>query len=209
MQLSVNFAYPVECYDNFINKCVGMFCHVEFSVVIDAALFRVIVDEATPDSYSPQACADILRETKELMGDICVCFYILFGSSVAMRILREEDEEPFFVMPKLPVYKVIRIPIQGMDEMQRVLTWQIKQLGKPYDIPRALLLFAPFQLANDPNKFICSQMMMHLFRETGLYEVDCNVDDMSPDAVHEWLCAQKERVEQENEPIKPDEDKDK
>lgn len=191
MELCLNFAYPVECYDNFFNKCAGIFCHVEYSLKIDTALFRLIIDQSMGEVYDPEACQLILNKTKNHTGDLNVSFYILFGGVVSVRFLSDLHDDAFFRPPCRPVYEVVRIPLNDVEKVQTLVRWSVCQIGKSYDVPRALLSMTPVTLRledENPDKFFCSQMMMYLIKTQKLFDVcKVNINHMNPDDVWVWL----------------------
>lgn len=207
MELCLNFAYPIECYDNFFNKCAGIFCHVEYSLKIDTALFRLIIDQSMGEVYDPKECQSILNKTKNHVGDLNVCFYILFGGVVSVRFLSELHDDVFFRPPVKPVYEIVSIPLNDVEDVQTLVKWSVCQIGKPYDVPRALLTMTPVTLRledDNPDKFFCSQMMMYLFKTQKLFDVsDANINHMKPDDVWMWLQNKiKGNDEESNEAIK-------
>lgn len=203
MELSLNFAYPIECYDNFFNKCAGIFCHVEYSLKIDTALFRLIIDQHLDDVYDPQLCQSILKKTKHHTGDLNVCFYILFGGVVSLRFLSNLSDDAFTRPPAAPVYDIITLPIEDLEKLQSVVKWSVCQLGKSYDIPRALLTMTPLTLRladENPDQYFCSQMMMYLFKTQNFFDVTgVNINHMKPDDVWVWLNEQIKGTDKERE----------
>jgi len=192
MIVNVNFAQPVGIYNNFINKCVGKFCHCEVSVEIDIGQFRVLVDNALNDAFSPSLCQTILNNTESMSGTHTLAFYILFGGVVSVRFLDEANEDPFYQPIQDEIYDVIPMKVEE-EQFYEIISWHIKHLGRSYDIPKALFSVTPFfpWQAAVPEKFFCSQLVMYMVSENNMWEVsrNLNIDHMSPDAVYECLLA--------------------
>ena len=70
MELCINFALPIECYDNMLNKCAGRFCHVETSLTIDVSMLRFLFDAVLEKSYAPNLCQSIVNnlQNKQNIG---------------------------------------------------------------------------------------------------------------------------------------------
>ena len=76
--------------------------------------------------------------------------------------------------------------------MYNVIKWNIRMLGRSYDIPRAILLLTPFSIppGQRPEKFFCSQLVMYMIKENEIFSVEdtYDIDHMKPDDVYEWLA---------------------
>lgn len=190
MDLSINFANPIDCYDNILNKCAGKYCHVECTVKIDVSMLRFLFDTALNECYAPTICQNIINNINNLEGDITVAFYILFGDIFSMRILNDEEENTFLQLPKAPIYEIIKIKLEE-EKMYEVIKWNICMLGRNYDITRAVLLLTPISISLNtrPEKFFCSQIIMYMLKENDIVEVEGSLDinHMKPDHVYEWL----------------------
>lgn len=186
----LNFATPTSIYDNTINRCVGRFCHVEISLNIDIGHLRVLVDECISDAYSPTICKNVMANTLDMKGIQTVAFYILFGDVVSIRFLSEEHDDLFYQPIQKDIYESVEINMEE-DKFFNVVTWNIKHLGRPYDIPRAILCVTPFStqvIDNNPDRFFCSQMVMYMMKENNLATMEnLNIDHMSPNDVYCWL----------------------
>lgn len=192
MNIDINFAQPVQIYDNFLNRCAGKFCHVEASVKIDIGQFRVLIDSNIQNAYSPSTCQNILNNTKDMKGEKTIAFYILFGGIMSIRFLDDENEDPFFKSIDPAIYDVISLPVSE-EKFYDVVVWNIKHLGRSYDIPKALCSVTPFFPFENNNveKFFCSQLIMHMIKDNGIIQVkkEINIDHMKPDAVYEFLMS--------------------
>jgi len=190
MDVSINFALPVDCYNNLLNKCAGKYCHVETTVTIDVSMLRFLFDTSLNDCYAPDICQNISNNLKNLTGDITVAFYILFGDIMSMRILKEDEENAFLQPPTSAIYDTLKIKLDE-EHMYNVIKWNIKMLGRNYDIPRAVLLLTPFSIppGERPEKFFCSQVVMYMIKETSILTVEgaLDIDHMKPDHVYDWL----------------------
>ena len=148
-------------------------------------------------------CSNILNKTAKHKGDLHVCFYILFGDVVNVRFLTELSDDSFFKPPSQPVYDTVEVKLNDLEALQQLVTWSVCQLGKSYDIPRAVLLMTPFTLRleeENPEKYFCSQMIMYLFRSQNLFDTtNININHMKPDDVWTWLNTQIKGTEEENE----------
>lgn len=200
MDLKISFARPVGPYDMLWNKCVGKFCHVEMSVEMDKDLFRVMVDSNIEHAYSPKTLEDIMKRTKDIeLKTLNVCFYIMWGEVVSVRFLTSLHDDPLMSPPRGPVYENIVLQLE-VEELQQVIGYNLRQLGKPYDIPRALLLFSHVTLRTDeePDKFFCSQLIMYTLLNSGLYVDEIkllkDINHMTPTNVYDWLVKQKPKT---------------
>ena len=191
MDLCINFALPVECYDNYLNKCAGYYCHVETTCTVDVSMLRFLFDTALNDSYAPKVCQTVVNNMKDLTGDVTVAFYILFGDIMSMRILKEDEENTFLQPPTSTIYDTLKIQLDE-EHMYNVIKWNIRMLGRSYDIPRAILLLTPFSIppGQRPEKFFCSQLVMYMIKENEIFSVEdtYDIDHMKPDDVYEWLA---------------------
>lgn len=200
MEVSINFANPIACYNNFINKCAGKMCHVEVSFEVEVAVLRVLIDMQMSDCYSPSICQTILNNTEKMKGNIIVAFYILFGDVMSMRILSDTEDDEFLKIPKEPVYQTITLKLEE-EKFHDLLQWNIKMLGRKYDIPRAILLLTPFSFptGSRPETFFCSQAVMYMIKENDLLPVenDLDIDHMKPDHVYSWLLQKIQHIKEE------------
>ncbi len=199
MDLKVSFARPLGPYDMLWNRCTGKFCHVELSIELNKDLFRVIVDSNVSEAYNPSILEGILKRTENCeLKRLNVCFYVMWGDTVSIRYLNELSDDPLMSPPSGPVYETISLPLE-MEEIQKIVGYNLRQLGKPYDIPRALLLFSSvtLRLSGEPDQFFCSQLVMHTLKHGGLYVDEINllkdINHMTPVNVYDWLTNQKPR----------------
>lgn len=200
MDLKISFARPVGPYDMFWNKCTGTFCHVEMSIELEKDLFRVIVDSNIHEAYNSSILEGIMNRTKTSeLKKLNACFYIMWGEEVSLRYLSDLSDDPFMSPAAKPVYETITIPLE-LEEMQKVVGYLLRQLGKPYDIPRALLTFShvTLRLHGEPDKFFCSQLVMHALQYAEMYKdeiKECkNINHMQPECVYKWLVKQEPRT---------------
>ena len=200
MDLKISFARPVGPYDMLWNKCTGKFCHVEMSCEMDRDLFRVMVDSNIEHAYSPKTLEDIMKRTKDTeLKKLNVCFYIMWGDVVSIRFLTNLHDNPLMSPPRGPVYENINLQLE-VEELQLIIGYNLKQLGKPYDIPRALLLLShvTLRMDGDPDKFFCSQLVMHTLLHGGLYTKEIkklnNIKHMTPTNVYDWLVKQEPKT---------------
>ena len=83
--------------------------------------------------------------------------------------------------------------------MQKIIGYNLRQLGKSYDIPRAILLLSSvtLRLQGEPDQFFCSQLVMHTLKHAELYIDDINqlvdINHMTPVNVYDWLSNRKPR----------------
>ncbi len=211
MDLHINFAKPVGPYDMTWNKCVPTYCHVEMSIEIEKDLFSVIVDTNVSSAHNPSLLENLLARLKSSsLKKLNVCFYIMWGDVVSIRFLDDLNEDPLLRPPEQPIYDTITIPLE-VETLQKVIGYNLRQLGKSYDIPRALLLLASFTLRTNPNevpaKFFCSQLIMHTLKHSGLFDESISkledINHMTPLNVYEWLS------KQQTDTIKNDNDEKK
>jgi hypothetical protein len=81
--------------------------------------------------------------------------------------------------------------LQDIEIGYSVIKWNLKNLGRGYDIPRAVCLLLPFTMKTDktvkPEKFFCSQLVMHMLVDCELFQTGQNIDHMTPDNVFTFL----------------------
>lgn len=197
MNLNVHFAKPVSIYDNYINKCTGKYCHCEVSIELDAQLFSVMIDSAVQNAYDPEYLQKLLKKVQTSTGKIHFCFYVLLNDVVSIRFFNDLGDE-FHSPPTKEVYDTIILETKGIEELKTYITWNLCQLNKPYDLLRACLLFIPVTLRTEenPDKFFCSQLVMHSLKYK--YKYDRDINHMKPDDVYEWLST----IKEENKDIK-------
>ena len=190
MEICINFALPIECYDNMLNKCAGRFCHVETSLTIDVSMLRFLFDAVLEKSYAPNLCQSIVNNLKNKQGEITVAFYILFGDILSMRVLDDKEENVFYQPPTESIYETVTLTLEE-EKMYDVIKWNICMLGRNYDIIRAVLLLSPitFSSPERPEKFFCSQLIMYMLKENNIINIEdsLNIDHMKPDHVYQWL----------------------
>ena len=185
MNLNVHFAKPVSVYDNLINKCAGRYCHCEVSIQMDADLFCVMIDAAISQAYAPSYLEKLLKKMKSVKGKVHFCFYVLLNEYVDIRFFNELGDD--FHNPVAEVYDTIQIELESMEVLKEYVEWNLCQLGRPYDLLRAMCLFLPITLRTEtPTKFFCSQLVMHSLREIG-WNTDNDINHMKPDDVYDWL----------------------
>ena len=209
MELSINFANKVGPYDMFLNKCApGRFCHVEISTKIETAVFRVMIDNIYDQAYSKEMMDTLLQRTLDItVQTLHVCFYIMWGGVVSIRFLNTLSDDALMRPPEEPVYDTVVIPMD-IDKFEQVVSYNLRQLGRAYDIPRAVLLMSHFTLRTPgpPEKFFCSQLVMHMFMECGIYVESIrllnDINHMTPTDVYDWLIEQQTpSVSNENEDV--------
>ena len=189
--VSINFAYPLGPYDNLLNNwCTSVFCHVEASFEINAGVFRILIGMCMDDAYDTRALKTLVNTLKGHKGMLNVGFYILFGECFTVRFLSKNNAEPFLRTPASPVYETCVLPLKSVDDYHSLICWNIRNLGKQYDIPRAVCVLLPVTLGTPPvmDKFFCSQLIMHMGRDNNLFDVgDLNIDHVTPDDVYRFL----------------------
>ncbi len=190
MEVSVNFAKPVGPYDMVWNKCVSTFCHVEMSMVLEKQTFYNIANKYIPESYI-NVVSRLTKETKHSSSVVHVCFYILWGGVVSLRFLNEHHEDPLCRPPNDPIYTCVKFHVSE-KEMSEIVGFNLQQLGKEYDIPRAILLLTTFPMPlteEVPSKYFCSQLVLHSLKCVESLEVEKlpNINHMSPLDVYIWL----------------------
>lgn len=199
MDLLINFAKPVGPYDMAWNKCVSTYCHVEISIELEKDLFMVLIDSNVSSAHNPTMLETLLKRLRRSrLKKVHVCFYIMWGDVVSIRFLDDLNEDPLMRPPEPPIYDKIEVPLT-MEQMQSVVGYSLRQLGKPYDIPRAILLLTSITLRTDPNvvpsNFFCSQLVMHTLKAAGIYAEEIkscrDINHMTPLDVYQWLVDQK------------------
>ena len=201
MDLLVNFAKPLGPYDMTWNKCVSTYCHVEISIAIEKDIFLVLIDSNISSAHNPTLLENLLSRVKSSsVKKIHVCFYIMWGDVVSVRFLDTMNEDVLMRPPETPVYDSIKIPLE-MESLQKVIGYNLRQLGKPYDIPRALMLLTSFTLRTDPNvcpsNFFCSQLVMYTLKHANLFDMSEveDINHMTPLMVYQWLSKKTTKAE--------------
>ena len=186
MQLDVSFAKPVGPYNSPLNYIPRTYCHVELSFHTTATTFRRQLTQYIEGSNSPGDVQVLLNRIRRYHGKLIVCFYINWGETVSCRYLSELVTDPYLRPPEKPVYDSIpvKVSIKQSDELTK---FYIQNLGKAYDYFRACLSMCPVALRSaNPNRFYCSQLVLHSLKSTGI-EFDCNIDHVSPLDVYKLL----------------------
>lgn len=206
MELSVSFANKEGPYNMFLNKCApGKFCHVEMSTIIETDVFRVIVDNIkSEDAFSPSMLSTLMARTKDVDAKtLHVCFYIMWGDVVSVRFLNTLSNDPLTRPPEEPVYTSISLPLE-FDVMEKIITYNLCQIGREYDMPRAILLLSPYtlRLHDVPSKFFCSQLVMHTFVQCNVFPEETenlkDINHMTPSGVYDWLKSVLEKNRKDN-----------
>jgi len=195
LSIQISFARPIGPYDMLWNKCVGKFCHVEMSMKVDKNIFQVLANNSLEESFHPEVLQSIILQTKKKKEKrVHVCFYVMWGETVSVRFLDPSHKDPFLHPPSQPTYENITIPVT-MDQMHAVLEYNLKQIGKPYDIPRAILLFSwkTLPVHGVPTKFFCSQLVLYALEQLQIFPMDhLSLDHMTPTSVYDWLLHEQE-----------------
>lgn len=185
MNLLIHFAKPVSIYDNYINRCTGRYCHCEVSIEMDAELLCVMIDSAISKAFAPAYLEKLLKKIKGVKGKVHFCFYILLNDYVDIRFFNDLGDD--FYNPNPEVYDTIEIYVESMELVKDYVEWNLCQLGRSYDLLRAMCLFLPFTLRTEiPTKFFCSQLVMHSLKEIG-WTTKQDINHMKPDDVYDWL----------------------
>lgn len=204
MSLNVSFANPIGPYDLLWNRCVTGFCHVETSIELELHLFRVILQNNKDKSYDKDFVQDLLDRTQNAdVKSVNACFYIMFGDKLDVRFLNPISTDPLMRPPERPVYETISIPVTD-TEQEAMVSFLVQNLGRSYDVPRALLLLSAvtLRLEGQPEKYFCSQLVMHTLKVAGIYKDDMarlDINHMTPLNVYTWLSSQKPRVLKEDD----------
>ena len=185
MELQIHFAKPVSIYNNFLNKCAGKYCHCEVSVELTTNLLRAMIETAISNAYSPSYLEKVLKKLTTVEGKVKICFYILWNDVVSIRFFNNLGND--FYNPTEEVYDTVSLQIPTVEKLKDFIVWNLCQVGKPYDLARALCLFLPLTIRTEnPQKFFCSQLVMHGLENIG-YKVDQDINHMKPDDVYNWL----------------------
>ena len=194
LSIQISFARPIGPYDMLWNKCVGKFCHVDMSMKVDKNIFQVLANNSLEESFHPEVLQSIILQTKKRKEKrVHVCFYVMWGETVSVRFLDPSHKDPFLHPPSQPTYENITIPVT-MDQMHAVLEYNLKQIGKPYDIPRAILLFSwkTLPVHGVPTKFFCSQLVLYALEQLQIFHGPFILDHMTPTSVYDWLLHEQE-----------------
>lgn len=189
MNVNIHFAKPVSIYDNTINKCAGRFCHCEVSIELDSDILAVIIDSCIQEAHDPLYLTKLLLKVKKIKKKIHFCFYVLLNEVVSIRFFNDLGDE-FNAPPDDEIYETIKIEVESIEKLKEYITWNLCQINKPYDLVRAALLFFPVTLRtlDIPDKFFCSQLVMHSLKKLEMPMPDKDINHMKPDDVYDWLC---------------------
>lgn len=186
MQLDIAFAKPVGPYRNPINYIPNTYCHVELSFHTTAETFRRQLTQYMQGSYDPAKVQKLLNRIRKIKGTIIVCFYINWGETVSCRYLSEIIDDPYLRPPESPVYDTLKV-MMDLEQSDKIVRFYLKQLGKRYDYSRAILSLFPFTFRyNDPDKFFCSQLVLHSLKEIGI-QYEGNPNHVLPIDVYRFL----------------------
>tara|TARA_B100000925_G_C21992034_1_gene467294 strand:- start:1115 stop:1735 length:621 start_codon:yes stop_codon:yes gene_type:complete len=193
MQLDISFAKPIGPYKNLCNMIPKEYCHVEMSFHTAADTFKKQLHTAIEHSHSPARLELLKKRLRNIKGKIIVCFYINWGETVSCRYLSEIITEPYFRPPEEPVYDVIPLKID-VEESEKIINFNLKNIGKPYDYMRAILSLAPITLRTSdlPDKFYCAQLVLYTLKEIGI-EIDGDINHQTPLSVYKFLESIKDR----------------
>ena len=193
MQLDISFAKPVGPYRNLCNMIPKEYCHVEMSFHTSADTFKRQIHAQIDKSYSPATLESLKKRLRNIKGKIIVCFYVNWGETVSCRYLSEIITEPYFRPPEEPVYSVIPLKI-NVEESEKIINFNLQNIGKPYDYMRAILSLAPITLRTLklPDKFYCAQLVLYTLKEIGI-EMDEDINHQTPFSVYKFLEGIKDR----------------
>ena len=193
MQLDVSFAKPLGPYKNVCNMIPKEYCHVEMSFHTSADTFKRQLHQEIEHAYSPARLELLKKRIRNIKGKIIVCFYINWGGTVSCRYLSEIITEPYFRPPEDPVYDVIPLKID-LEESKKIISYHLKNIGKPYDYMRAILSLAPITLRTSevPDQFYCAQLVLYTLKEIGI-EIDGDINHQTPLTVYKFLESIKDR----------------
>jgi hypothetical protein len=186
MQLDIAFAKPIGPYRNPINYIPPTYCHVELSFHTTAETFRRQLTQYMEGSYNPANVQKLLNRIRKVKGTIIVCFYINWGETVSCRYLSEIIDDPYLRPPEEPVYDTLKV-MMGLEQSDKIVRFYLKHLGKRYDYSRAILSMFPFTFrSHDPDKFFCSQLVLHSLKEIGIH-YEGNPNHVLPIDVYRFL----------------------
>lgn len=188
MQIDISFAKPIGPYDNLLNRIPCKYCHVELSFHTTAELFRQMLVSTIDQSYDPQMIQELINRLRHQKGKIIVCFFINWGEKLSCRYLSDMIDDPYFRPPEQPVYDTLSIECD-LDKINKITSFYLLQLGKPYDYMRAVLTLAPVTLRSTPDKpdkYFCSQVVMYSLREIGI-ECEDDINHMKPLDVYRFV----------------------
>ena len=154
-----------------------------------AEIFRGLLVSSIESSYDPQMVQELINRIRHQKGKIIVCFYINWGEKLSCRYLSNVIDDPYYRPPEPPVYDTLSIECD-LDKLNRIASFYLLQLGKPYDYFRAVLTLAPITLRSNfetlPDKYFCSQVVMYSLREIG-FECDEDMNHMKPLDVYRFV----------------------
>ena len=155
--------------------------------------FKMQLHQEIEHAYSPARLELLKKRLRNIKGKIIVCFYINWGGTVSCRYLSEIITEPYFRPPEDPVYDVIPLKID-LEESNKIISYHLKNIGKPYDYVRAILSLAPITLRTPevPDHFYCAQLVLYTLKEIGI-EMDSDINHQTPLTVHTFLQSIKDR----------------
>jgi len=194
MQLDVSFAKPLGPYLNLCNMIPKRYCHVEMSFHTAADTFKRQIHRELEDAYSPADLEKLKKRIRNVTGKIIVCFYVNWGGTVSCRYLSEIITEPYFRPPEAPVYDTIPLKIT-LEESKTLISYHLRNVGKPYDYARAVLSLAPVTLRTPvgiPDKFYCAQLVLYTLKEIGI-KMEEDMNHQTPLSVYTFLQSIKDR----------------
>ena len=149
----------------------------------------VIIDSCIQDAHDPLYLTKLLLKVKKIKKKIHFCFYVLLNEVVSIRFFNDLGDE-FNAPPNDEIYETIKIDVGTIEKLKEYITWNLCQINKSYDLIRAALLFFPVTLRtlDQPDKFFCSQLVMHSLKNLEMPMPDKDINHMKPDDVYDWLC---------------------
>ena len=187
MQIDVAFANPIGPYNNIFNRIIPKYCHCELSFhTTTSHLKRMVVQHMETNK---DELIKLKKRLDKINGKIIVCFFITWGSTVSCRFLTELIDDPYHRPPEQPVYDVKSLKVT-MEQMDNLIYFYLKNLGKRYDYVRALLCLLPYTLREcDYNSFFCSQLVLKSLIDAKIFkkEGDINENHITPSELYKLL----------------------
>lgn len=184
--LYASFARPVGMFDNFFNKAVswvtgGDFCHSEFIFVYEAKEFEALLSSENGHEHLKKTFSNYIED-----GNVNICFYILWGTTVSYRLLKHDHNNPFYKMPDDNQFKTVEINIDKTKK-DKVIQFLFGEIGKTYDYPGALMYFIPRRrFETIYPRYFCSQLMVSALHQIQMYR-DINPGSVTPNYLYSVL----------------------
>ena len=190
--ITASFAKPVGLFDNWFNRLTayvtgGEFCHSEFIFsfsIEQMEKFLKLINEENSPSWKKK----IKRYEED--GFIHMDFFIVWGDTVSIRLLKKTHNNPYYKFPNEREFSLINIKNTTEEEELQLAKFLHDQVKKEYDYYAALTYYIPGRdRAASYNKYFCSQLMVASLQQINRLK-SINPSSVTPNKLHALLLIQ-------------------